>query len=555
MRRAIGISLALLIILSGLYFYVPLLGAVPYSTPDSGVIWTMDDLVANSGGTVTGGGGVYVITDEVFISPTDTLTVRPGETVKFEIGVNLIIEGTLIANGDESNMITFTSNSGSPLQGDWGNILFEDTSSDANCIINYSIIEYSNYGIFLEHASPKITNSTITMNMLFGIICNASSPIIENNNISSNMYGIACGYPSQPIIRSNNISNNFVSGIFSTESDPEIENNTISDGIFAILCTFGSPTIKDNTLSSPEPYAVFCTNVTDANVYDNTMINTQMIFINSTINRLWLINSMATTINCTYPIAELDVDSSSILLVKNYLHVKVIDDVNAPMQGAWVYVFDEGFQVFSDQTQADGYVRWIIVTDRTYIQSNVPTSHLEIFQGAAGFGINLEYGWNLISIPLIQSDTDAGSVLSSISGSFDAVQKYNTSDSQDPWKHNQISKPSAMNDLHNIDHKIGFWIHVTDMGGVLFNPPGVQPSVNQTISLHVGWNMVGYPSPTSYNRTVGLNDLTFNTDVDCIQWFDAFSKTWYFMNPNDSFVPGRGYWIHSKVDTIWEVPL
>jgi hypothetical protein len=77
----------------------------------------------------------------------------------------------------------------------------------------------------------------------------------------------------------------------------------------------------------------------------------------------------------------------------------------------------------------------------------------------------------------------------------------------------------------------------------------------QDIALHTGWNLVGYPSQTSYNRTNGLNNLKFDPDVDAIQWYDSNSKTWHLMGSSDSFVPGRGYWIHSKVDTNWDVPL
>jgi hypothetical protein len=67
--------------------------------------------------------------------------------------------------------------------------------------------------------------------------------------------------------------------------------------------------------------------------------------------------------------------------------------------------------------------------------------------------------------------------------------------------------------------------------------------------------MVGYPSLSNHNRTTGLNNLTIDTHVDCIQWYDAGTKTWHFMGPDDYFVPGRGYWVHSKVDAEWEVPL
>jgi hypothetical protein len=66
---------------------------------------------------------------------------------------------------------------------------------------------------------------------------------------------------------------------------------------------------------------------------------------------------------------------------------------------------------------------------------------------------------------------------------------------------------------------------------------------------------VGYPSLTNHNRTEGLNNLEFGVDVDVIQWYEASSKTWNSMDQDDSFVPGRGYWIHSRVEAGWEMPI
>ncbi|UCG68406.1 MAG: hypothetical protein JSV09_11405, partial [Thermoplasmata archaeon] len=109
--------------------------------------------------------------------------------------------------------------------------------------------------------------------------------------------------------------------------------------------------------------------------------------------------------------------------------------------------------------------------------------------------------------------------------------------------------------FNDIDHLMGFWIYITKPGGVLFEYFGVVPTSNQTITLNPGWNMVGYPSLTNYNRTAGLNNLTFNQEVDLIQWYDAPTQTWHDMGEEDYFVPGRGYWIHAKVECEWEVPL
>jgi hypothetical protein len=117
-----------------------------------------------------------------------------------------------------------------------------------------------------------------------------------------------------------------------------------------------------------------------------------------------------------------------------------------------------------------------------------------------------------------------------------------------------MDKPLG-NDLFELNETISFWIHIIQPGDTIFVYNGTQPTSTQTISLHPGWNMVGYPSLSSYNRTTGLNNLEFGIDVDAIQWYDAGAKTWNLMGPDDNFVPGRGYWMHSKVDVEWEVPL
>ncbi|UCE74117.1 MAG: hypothetical protein JSV56_00050, partial [Methanomassiliicoccales archaeon] len=171
------------------------------------------------------------------------------------------------------------------------------------------------------------------------------------------------------------------------------------------------------------------------------------------------------------------------------------------------------------------------------------------------YGIQLSEGWNLISIPFIQMDTNLGNVLNSISGSYDAVQWYNVSDSSDPWKHNHTAKPPYMNDLHNIDHTMGLWIHVTKPGGVLFECSGILPSENQSINLHKGWNLVGYPSLSNKTREAALNNITFGPDVDWIFTFNASSQKWEQIGEFDYFERGRGYWLHSKVEKTWEVPI
>lgn len=172
---------------------------------------------------------------------------------------------------------------------------------------------------------------------------------------------------------------------------------------------------------------------------------------------------------------------------------------------------------------------------------------------ALPFSMPLYNGWNLISIPRIPSNTSLQSVLQSLDGQYDAVQWYDTTDLKDPWKHYHISKPSYMNDLSKLDLKMGFWVHITATQGTLFILQGTKPTTTQLISLHSGWNLVGYPAITNRLRDDALNNLAFGTDIDLIQTFNAATQKWEEIEEFDYLEMGRGYWIHAKHDCDWLV--
>ena len=159
-----------------------------------------------------------------------------------------------------------------------------------------------------------------------------------------------------------------------------------------------------------------------------------------------------------------------------------------------------------------------------------------------------------ITTPFTQFDTNLRSVLSSIDSSYDAVEWYDVTDKSDHWKINISGKPYG-NDLSEINEKMGFWIHITSPGGTNLVLNGEKPSNAEYISLHSGWNLVGYPSLSPRNRTAALNNLIFPTEVNSVWTFNAATQLWEEIEENGYFEVGKGYWIHAKTDCVWEVLL
>ena len=125
---------------------------------------------------------------------------------------------------------------------------------------------------------------------------------------------------------------------------------------------------------------------------------------------------------------------------------------------------------------------------------------------------------------------------------------YDSTDAMDPWKIYRVG--SAVNDLFNLDHTMGFWLQVTDVGDGLLTINGRMPTIT-LIALHEGWNMVGYPTFCD-NMTVA--EAFWGTSADHVEVFDAASPTLLSeVGPTYLMKPGEGYWVHVPVDSVWTI--
>lgn len=253
------------------------MGLFAYTTPDTGVTWSMDDLVANSGGAVTVGTGPYTLTEDLDISETDTITVAAGDRIAITAGFGIYVYGRLDAVGTAVSGITFTSASGAPAVADWYAIYVEEAGS---VNLSYCTIEYGEYGVYLSScgADPGVTGvPSIIDNCTF----DHSAPLgnysiyveyyaaptltITNNTIdgTDSDYGIYLyyiGLPTIVTISGNTITDcsGFAMYLEWGGDNTVIDNNTLTDNGYGIYIYegFWQSEITNNTITNCADYAI-----------------------------------------------------------------------------------------------------------------------------------------------------------------------------------------------------------------------------------------------------------------------------------------------------------
>jgi parallel beta-helix repeat protein len=207
------------IILSGLIFVSMRLGTVHASTDISGLI--------SSDTTWTLAGSPYIVTGDVLVEAGVLLTIEAGVVVKFDGGTNLIVDGTLVANGDETHPVTFTSNAATPAPNDWGTINFRGSSTAS--IMKWASISYASDGVTVTSGSPTIEKCSISNNQRYGIYVSAGTPKIISSTISNNGKDGIWNYVGDITVTNSTISNNQGNGIYKDSKSITVQGSVISN--------------------------------------------------------------------------------------------------------------------------------------------------------------------------------------------------------------------------------------------------------------------------------------------------------------------------------------
>ena len=181
------------------------------------------DVSGSVNGIWTKSHGPYYIEGNVTIPVGSTLNIEPGVEVYFNGSYSIWVEGSLYANGTESDRIIFTSNMTFPTSLDWRGIRFNSTGKGQLNRCNFS---YGYNMVYLDGASDIIiSNCSLNMsNKAITLYSISHDNLIYNCTMFDNYFGIS------PILNSYNntiqdcqIFNNSYGVEFATAG----ENNTV----------------------------------------------------------------------------------------------------------------------------------------------------------------------------------------------------------------------------------------------------------------------------------------------------------------------------------------
>lgn len=193
--------------LTFLFFFATILQlAAQYTTPNTGVDWTLDDVAIASPTTITISGSTYTLLENITVSVNDILRIPTDLTLQIEVGVRITVFGTFLV---EANATTITAvNQVNPYDGfrfeEFSVINIQNATIEhggglqvltEDFVLNNSILQFNSAGVAtggvvaLSRGIPLITNNQFLFNATPAISSAANTQVsayIFNNYIEGN---------------------------------------------------------------------------------------------------------------------------------------------------------------------------------------------------------------------------------------------------------------------------------------------------------------------------------------------------------------------------------
>lgn len=220
----------------------------------------------------------YLIQGDIRVRGGSVLTIEPGVEVKFtqrdsipdSQGSNmtdLIVQGGLMAVGNDSRRILFTSAENFPRKAVWGGIIFLGTNQAEN-MLRYATVMFADTGVKSEGSTPSVENCdfglcgmglnlglSTALNIRYNTIRDCDVGLVSSNsNIRNNLF----------------IDNQTGAALLGNDY---FENNTV-DCLIGVQVDFGNPVIKNNIISyTGSTKAIYGINQTQSNATPSVSFN------------------------------------------------------------------------------------------------------------------------------------------------------------------------------------------------------------------------------------------------------------------------------------------
>jgi len=192
--------------------------------------------------------------------------------------------------------------------------------------------------------------------------------------------------------------------------------------------------------------------------------------------------------------------------------------------------------------------------DPTWTSTNKASHEFTTRADVTSYPINLNSGWNLISLPLVPEDSNIDSVLSGITdiGKVEIVKSYDSISGT--WS--SYVPADNIGNLSCMEDGKGYWIKMT-AGGVLTINGSQTPSAEVTPRSYpiVGnaWNLIGYKAVANMGVSEYVSEIG---DTDVVWQYDANGYSSIYNNAYKLGImkPGYGYWLYAQDNAYSIVP-
>lgn len=214
-----------------------------YATPNTGVSWTLDDIVANAPTVMTRDQGVYTLHEDLLVEKKDTLLLHESLTLKIAENVLLDINGYFEANAEE--IIITAVDKEAPYRG----IRFDSESYGG--FIKNTLIEYGG-GVrvlspYFEIHDSELSNNVRGVSTSGALSFSNGSPVIMNSTFKFNelaAIGTAANSSCSALIQGNYFEGNHTNN----GNAPQI--NMGPSGLSDTLRIIGNTVIGDRSLTN-----------------------------------------------------------------------------------------------------------------------------------------------------------------------------------------------------------------------------------------------------------------------------------------------------------------